>query len=413
MNDSYGNTDRSTPEPTASRPRLPAPELLIEAESIDAEPIDAEPIDVELLDVEQIDEADIRILAPYSSESDGQTLVGIGPAVRLPGRKSAPRASAEPPKAALEPPSSLQPVAIAAGSWSGEAEEPTPRFRNGLGIWGIALPALLVAAGVAVALLRSLGASHSLSERDRANASAAAATSGTAGLAVALAGADVRVFLDGQDRGRPPVLLTELAPGSHSLSITGPAFAPFEQPVLLVAGHVSTVEPKLTLVHGAIELALGQDADGASVEVVGGNERRQVGSLPAHLDAGPGDYVVRAKKPGFAPFETTVALSATSPEAHVVIELTRGGALAAGHGKSTDASEATLGAAVDGTGNLSITSSPPALVVLDGHLLGKSPRSLEVPAGSHTVAFVHPKFGRKSVTVNVPPDQTTSASADF
>ncbi len=393
MNDSYGTTDRATPEPTASRPGLPVPELLIEAEPFD-----------------QIDEADIRILAPYDLEGDGQTLVGIGPAVRLPGRKSSPKAAPAPPKAALEPPGSLQPVAIASGSWSGDAEEPPPSFRKGLGIWGVALPALLVAAGVAVAVLRSLGASH---DPARSNASTASATTGSAGLAVALAGFDVRVSLDGQDRGRPPVLLTGLAPGSHSLAITGPAFAPFEQPVLLVAGHVSTVEPKLTFVHGAIELALGQDADGATVEVVGVNERRQVASLPAHLDAGPGDYVVRAKKPGFAPFETTVALSATSPAATVVIDLVKGGALAAGRGKSTATSDGTSGSAVSGTGNLSITSSPPALVVLDGHLLGKSPRSLEVSAGGHTVIFVHPKFGRKSVTVNVPPDQTTSASVDF
>lgn len=409
MNDSYGSTDRATPEPTASRPGLPVPQLLLE----EAEPLEVEPLEVELMDADHIDEADIRILAPYSSDSDGQTLVGIGPAVRLPGRKSAPRAAVEPPAASAEAPSSLQPVAVAAGSWSADAEEPPPRFRNGLGIWGVALPALLVAAGVAVGLLRSLGASHAHSEREHSNASGALGTSGSAGLAVALAGFDVRVFLDGQDRGRPPVLLTGLAPGSHSLSITGPAFAPFEQPVLLVADHVSTVEPKLTLAHGAIDLALGQDAEGASVEVVGSNERRQVASLPAHLEAGQGDYVVRAKKPGFAPFESSIALSATSPAAHVVIELVKGGSLAPARGKATDAADGSSGSAVSGTGNLSITSSPPASIVLDGRPLGKSPRSLEVPAGSHTVAFVHPKFGRKSVTVHVPPDQTTSASVDF
>ena len=38
---------------------------------------------------------------------------------------------------------------------------------------------------------------------------------------------------------------------------------------------------------------------------------------------------------------------------------------------------------------------------------------VELPSGPHTVLFVHAERGRMSVTVNVRPGQTTSASADF
>jgi hypothetical protein len=64
-------------------------------------------------------------------------------------------------------------------------------------------------------------------------------------------------------------------------------------------------------------------------------------------------------------------------------------------------------------GSLDITSSPHSSLVLDGRPLGKAPRVVQVPAGSHTVVFVHPERGRMTVTVNVRPGKTTTASADF
>jgi hypothetical protein len=64
-------------------------------------------------------------------------------------------------------------------------------------------------------------------------------------------------------------------------------------------------------------------------------------------------------------------------------------------------------------GSLDITSSPHSSLVLDGRPLGKAPRVVQVPPGSHTVVFVHPQRGRMTVTVNVRPGKTTTASADF
>jgi hypothetical protein len=64
-------------------------------------------------------------------------------------------------------------------------------------------------------------------------------------------------------------------------------------------------------------------------------------------------------------------------------------------------------------GAINVTSNPPANVVLDGRPLGKAPRVVKVPAGLHTVLFIHPLYGRQSLSVSVGSGTTTSASADF
>jgi PEGA domain len=64
-------------------------------------------------------------------------------------------------------------------------------------------------------------------------------------------------------------------------------------------------------------------------------------------------------------------------------------------------------------GFINVTSSPPANVVLDGRPLGKAPRVVRVPAGAHTLVFIHPLYGRRSLSVNVRPGATTGASAEF
>jgi serine/threonine-protein kinase len=64
-------------------------------------------------------------------------------------------------------------------------------------------------------------------------------------------------------------------------------------------------------------------------------------------------------------------------------------------------------------GTLNVLSSPPSSVVLDGRPIGQSPRIVQVPAGTHTVVFIHPLYGRQSRRVIVNPGRTVAASADF
>lgn len=64
-------------------------------------------------------------------------------------------------------------------------------------------------------------------------------------------------------------------------------------------------------------------------------------------------------------------------------------------------------------GVVNVTSNPPANVVIDGRPIGKAPRVVRLPAGVHTLVFLHPLYGRQSVSVNVTPGVAASASANF
>jgi len=64
-------------------------------------------------------------------------------------------------------------------------------------------------------------------------------------------------------------------------------------------------------------------------------------------------------------------------------------------------------------GTVKLMSTPPSSVVLDGRPLGKSPSVVRVPAGAHTLVFIHPLYGRRSLSINVRPGVTTAASTEF
>ena len=64
-------------------------------------------------------------------------------------------------------------------------------------------------------------------------------------------------------------------------------------------------------------------------------------------------------------------------------------------------------------GTINVTSNPPANVVLDGRPLGRAPRVVRVPAGTHKLVFIHPLYGRRAVNVSVSAGMTTGASAEF
>lgn len=64
-------------------------------------------------------------------------------------------------------------------------------------------------------------------------------------------------------------------------------------------------------------------------------------------------------------------------------------------------------------GTIDVTSTPPSSVVLDGRPLGKSPSLVRAPAGAHTLVFIHPLYGRRSLSISVRPGETTTATTEF
>jgi serine/threonine-protein kinase len=53
-------------------------------------------------------------------------------------------------------------------------------------------------------------------------------------------------------------------------------------------------------------------------------------------------------------------------------------------------------------------------VVVDGRPLGSTPKvGLAVSAGSHTVTFIHPEYGKRAITVTVKDRETKTVAVRF
>jgi serine/threonine-protein kinase len=260
-------------------------------------------------------------------------------------------------------------------------------------------------------------------------------------LTVSATGAGLRVLVDGKDRGTAPLELSGLASGPHTIRVEGPGFEAIEQTVTITEGaplSVGPLSPKL--IKGSLRIELGNNAEGAQVLING----KGVRSLPATLELDAAErHEVLVRKVGFADYQRQVSFSAAEPKVDLTINLEEGSSdlgsgRASGAARSpNDAPEppAETPAAVDdkkpdfleaikggkestaakptekanekpvatGKGTLNINSVPPTTVLLDGRPLGKTPKvGVSVSAGSHSITFVHPDKGRKSVKVDVP-----------
>jgi len=82
--------------------------------------------------------------------------------------------------------------------------------------------------------------------------------------------------------------------------------------------------------------------------------------------------------------------------------------------QGTHASEAATTAGkpppvvASGSGTLTVTSKPPAMVYVDGRPLGETPRQLTLPAGPHTVTVVNPDYGSQTHKVTIEPGKSAS-----
>lgn len=239
----------------------------------------------------------------------------------------------------------------------------------------------------------------------------------TASLDVRSDAPGLRIYVDGQDRGPAPGIVTGLAATGHLVELVGNSlFAPFEQHIDLRAGELKLVEPTLTLLRGAIVLRAGEGAEDASVYLERDGERRRVPSLPARVEVAPlGAYRVLATRRGFADFERSLGFSIARPEVDVLIELEREDDDAAilGADQRVEAPFSAPSATPIAPSSLTLESTPSCNVVLDGRPIGKTPQTLAVEPGSHSVVFVHPTLGRKSVMVRAKPGEPSSAFARF
>ncbi len=235
-------------------------------------------------------------------------------------------------------------------------------------------------------------------------------------LSVSAIGSNLRVVIDGQDLGAPPVTIHDVAPGTHSVRVLGDSgyYEAYDQSVNVEAGELRSLGPiRLRVLKGRLELTDGPDSEGAYVTVDG----RRVGHLPTEIDLSAGDsHEIQARKRGFMDFTRQVVFDGNANQ-NVEITLTP----AEGSAPEPRASYASAPAPVRSSsaaaaphpavqasapaaspGLLDITSTPPSRVVVNGRPMGMTPlHGVRVEPGHQTVVFVNPDLGRRIASANV------------
>jgi serine/threonine-protein kinase len=251
---------------------------------------------------------------------------------------------------------------------------------------------------------------------------------------------NVHVIVDGTDRGPLPIELKDLAPGNHKVRFDGgDRYEKMERSFDVVGGEVKDLgEVRLKVLHGQIKIDL--QTSGASVTLVRRGDKKvekkvndpDMLSARKPLDIDPGEgWKLIASKRGFDDFTDDLAFEDGMAERTIHISLNETGKPVAvvvpnpGPGpekkepekkepeKKEPEKKAPEGAG-SGTATLNINSIPVSKVILDGKPLGSTPKvGVSVPAGSHTVVFIHPDLGKQSVSVTVKAGETKTAAVKF
>ncbi len=248
----------------------------------------------------------------------------------------------------------------------------------------------------------------------------------------------VKVYVDGVDRGALPAKLDDLQPGARDVRFDGgERYKSYEKVVDLKAGDTTDLQViRLDVLRGQVTIELAgedgrvtiqKDQDGANAKVVAGPFPKTI-----ELDGGAKWRVVSTKRglPDYVArfdFSDGVAVKtvriAMEPEkkeepAPAPVAVADPPAPRPGPGpapppeKKEPEKKDEPPPAAGGNGTVNINSIPVSRVLVDGSPKGETPLSgLSLPAGLHTVTFIHPELGRKSVVVKVEPGKTSTASA--
>jgi hypothetical protein len=260
------------------------------------------------------------------------------------------------------------------------------------------------------------------------------------GIKVTHEGRGLKLFIDDKEIGPLPQERGDLSPGEHKIRIEGDRYETYEETVVVEADKFQTIEPKLKVKKGLVTIKLGENAEGANVTLVSGDERRPIPpdrfkdkALAVDLEASKA-YSIVAEKKGFVPYEKKIDFADGQAEktfnVNLMLPTDRDRAERAerdtppprGHvGVVPPRTPAPTpapptpapGGGGGGNATLNFVSDPPANVVLDGRPLGKTPKSASVPAGNHTVLFIHPEFGRKAKSIPVTAGKNATVKVKF
>jgi serine/threonine-protein kinase len=260
------------------------------------------------------------------------------------------------------------------------------------------------------------------------------------GVKVTAEGRGLKLFIDDKEIGPLPQEIRDMTPGDHKVRIEGgERYEPYERTLTVEPDRILEHQPKLKVKKGLATIKLGENADGAKVMLVSGDERRPIPRFPLAVDLEANkSYSIVAEKRGYSRYEKRIDFEDGLAEKTFVIEMGAGSGSAsasdagdrassstaqsssqssfsASSRTSTAAAAAPAPAPAKGGANATLTfsSTPPSNVIFDGRPLGKTPKSATVPPGQHTVVFVHPEMGRKAKSINVNPGQKATLKVNF
>ena len=187
------------------------------------------------------------------------------------------------------------------------------------------------------------------------------------------------IAVDGKDLAKRTPAVIDLKPGAHQLTLSYPELGS-------ATFGVRGMRDQNVILHEALWGRLSVEQDNPEVPVSVSVDGRDLGFVPVTLDSvSPGAHEVRFSGPNMTPWAQTVAVKVRE-SAHIVAH--------------PMVSPATGVLSVRATLNDQQGSTPLAggEVWLDGQVAGRTPLTLELPRGPHSVKVV---YGQKSAPVQV------------
>lgn len=241
-------------------------------------------------------------------------------------------------------------------------------------------------------------------------------------------GTGLTLLVDGKEFGPLPQELREMEPGEHVVQVSGgPRYEVFQQRIVVDPDRMTPIGPiRLKVTKGLATIRAGEGANDAEVTLKVGDSRRVLPPLPVRLEVETDrPHVLIARRRGFASFEEPIVFDDGQAEKTIEITLTEraddsaskrrrpsSGSTRA-EGDMPEGTEPESPAPVATTAKLTITSSPPSNVLLDGKPLGTTPlRDISVEPGSHRVIFIH-GAERKSKVINAEAGSNPTISESF
>lgn len=235
---------------------------------------------------------------------------------------------------------------------------------------------------------------------------------------------NLQLYVDGRRIGSLPRKVMGLPPGEHTVVITGGDNFTEERRIQLQPNQtlvINDLEPKVQ----AKSAEPSADDDAAEARVVSESEKATDHEEEARGVRGRARWQPSARTralaedvPSSGTAKASVAESSESRETSSA--------------PSNSADNSALGAAMrqsvglpanptpseksqpkaSGTGSLHIVTNPPAMILLDGKPVGKTPQRLTVSAGTHSVVLIH-ENGRKRASINVESGANKTIKASF